>query len=245
MLPDGAMENRELKPLLGHLCSAVGHHVINALSTVVSQGEILRTLGAASGSGSGSLEIRDRVETIVRTALDASAITRKLIEISHDLTALGFDQPIVPVEEVSLDVWIARFIDEEGPALAPNAEWKLDLSPVPRILTQPGLLRTMFRLLIGNCVDAMPEGRGTIALSSRPAPRNWLVVELRDDGSGMAPEVMEHATEPFYTTHPERRGIGLTIARGIWRRHRGSLSLEGEPGVGTTIRLLAPSMGEA
>ncbi|QEH36855.1 Sporulation kinase E [Aquisphaera giovannonii] len=240
MLPDGAIENHELKPLLGHLCSAVGHHVINALSTVVSQGEILRTLGTSSPSG--SLEVRDRVETIIRAAFDASTITRKLIGISHDLTAVGFDQATSPVAAIRLDEWLPGFVDEARGTLGPRAEWTLDLSPVPPLLAQPDLLKIMFRLLIQNSLEAMPEGRGTLAFSTRPAPRDWLVVELRDDGAGMTPEVMEHATEPFFTTRPERTGIGLTIARGIWRRHRGSLALEGAPGKGTTIRLLAPSM---
>jgi signal transduction histidine kinase len=241
MQPDPAMENQELKLLLGHLCSAVGHHVINALSTIVSQGEILRTLGSAPASD--ALEVRDRIETIVRTALEASTITRKLIELSHDLTAVGVDHPTSVDPDLRLDEWISGFVAGEKQTLGPNVEWILDLSPVPPILGQPDLLRTMFRLLVQNAIDAMPGGRGTITITSRPAPRNWLVVELRDDGCGMSPQVMEHATEPFFTTRPDRPGIGLTIARGIWRRHRGTLTLEGEPGKGNTIRLLAPSVG--
>ena len=44
-------------------------------------------------------------------------------------------------------------------------------------------------------------------------------------------------TEPFFTTKPDRDGVGLTIAQGIWRRHRGALSIDSRPGQGTTIRL--------
>jgi two-component system, NtrC family, sensor kinase len=53
----------------------------------------------------------------------------------------------------------------------------------------------------------------------------------------MSPDVLRRATEPFFSTKPDRAGIGLTIAQGIWRRHRGSLSIDSQPGVGTTIRL--------
>jgi len=53
---------------------------------------------------------------------------------------------------------------------------------------------------------------------------------------------MEHALEPFYSTKPDRQGIGLTIARGIWRRHRGTMTIESQPGEGTTVRLSAPSL---
>ena len=44
-------------------------------------------------------------------------------------------------------------------------------------------------------------------------------------------------TEPFFSTKPDHDGIGLTIAQGIWRRHRGALSIDSRPGQGTTIRL--------
>ena len=48
------------------------------------------------------------------------------------------------------------------------------------------------------------------------------------------PGVLRRATEPFFSTKPDHAGVGLTIAQGIWRRHRGSLSIESQPGQGTT-----------
>ncbi len=53
----------------------------------------------------------------------------------------------------------------------------------------------------------------------------------------MSPDVLRRATEPFFSTKPDRAGVGLTIAQGIWRRHRGSLSIDSQPGQGTTVRL--------
>ena len=53
----------------------------------------------------------------------------------------------------------------------------------------------------------------------------------------MTNEVLKRATEPFFTTKSGRSGIGLTVAHGIWRRHRGALSIESQPGEGTVIRL--------
>ena len=97
----------------------------------------------------------------------------------------------------------------------------------------------MLTLLIENAVES---GAKTLTLTSAPAPRNWLIVELRDNGSGMPLEVMEHAIEPFFSTKPGHLGLGLTIARGIWRRHRGTLTLESQPGQGTTVRLSIPSV---
>lgn len=231
------MESRELNLLLGHLCSAVGHHVINAISTIVSQGEILRTLAGAQAAGND--ELSERIETIVRTAMEASTMTRRLIELSHDLTSIDLDAAAAPVEEIHLADWLGRYVEAEKKQFPPETNWVLNLAPVAAIRGRSDLLGIMLRLLIENAVES---GARTLTFTSAAAPRNWLIAELRDDGAGMSPEVMEHAIEPFFSTKPGRLGLGLTIARGIWRRHRGTLTLESQPGQGTTVRLSIPSI---
>jgi signal transduction histidine kinase len=234
------MENRDLEPLLGHLCSAVGHHVINALSTLVSQGEILRTLTGPSQLGSA--EVPERVDMIIRAAMEASAMTRRLIELSHDLTAIDADRPGSPVEEIHFHEWLSRFFEDAETSPGPLVTCILDLAPVPPFRGRSAPLRTMLKLLVENAVDALPDGKGSLTIASFTAPRNWLVVEIRDSGCGMTPDLIERAIEPFFTTKPGHLGVGLTIARGIWRRHRGTLTLESQSGTGTTIRLSAPSI---
>jgi len=231
------MENLDLKPFLGHLSSAVGHLVINAFSTIVSQGEILRILNESPVQQ--PREVAERIETLIRTALEASLITRRLIELSHDWMSVDVDQPGSPVEEIRLDQLVSEFVNAEKAELGPSASWILNLAPIPPIRGQVKPLLTMFRQFVHNAVESFPMGEGTITISSLTAPRNWLVVEIRDDGCGLNAEVMEHALEPFYSTKPNHLGIGLAIARGIWRRHRGTMSVESQPNQGTTVRLSA------
>ena len=50
-------------------------------------------------------------------------------------------------------------------------------------------------------------------------------------------EVLRQAVEPFFSTKPAHLGVGLSIANGIWRRHRGTLSIRSQPGEGTAVRL--------
>src|SRR5271157_2517342 len=194
------MENLDLKPFLGHLSAAVGHLVINAFSTIVSQGEILRILNESPVQQ--PREVAERIETLIRTALEASLVTRRLIELSHDWTAVDVDQPGSPVEEIRLDQLLAEFVNAEKAELGPSASWILNLAPIPPVRGQVEPLLTMFRQFVRNAVESFPRGEGTITISSLTAPRNWLVVEIRDDGCGMSAEVMEHALEPFYSTKP-------------------------------------------
>ncbi len=231
------MENLDLKPYLGHLSSSVGHLVINAFSTIVSQGEILRTLSESAVQQ--PREVTERIETLIRTALEASLVSRRLIELSHDWTAVDVDQPDSPVVEIRLDQLLADFVNAEKDKLGPSANWILNLAPIPPIRGQVEPLLAMFRQFVRNSIESFPGKKGTITISAQTAPRNWLVVEIHDDGCGMSDEVMEHALEPFYSTKPDHLGIGLAIARGIWRRHRGTMSVESQPGVGTTVRLSA------
>jgi two-component system, NtrC family, sensor kinase len=234
------MENSDLKPYLGHLTSSVGHLVINAFSTIVSQGELLRTLNESAQRQ--SLEVEERIETVIRTALDASLITRRLIELSHAWSSVDVDQPGSPVLEIRLDQLISDLVSAEKAELGPAASWGLILAPIPPIRGQVEPLLAMFRQIVRNAVESLPGGEGTITISTQTAPRNWLAIEIRDDGCGMHADVLEHALEPFYSTKPDHLGIGLAIARGIWRRHRGTMSVDSQPGAGTTVRLSAASL---
>jgi signal transduction histidine kinase len=234
------MENQDLRPYLGHLTSVVGHQVINSFSTIVSQCEILHTL--SSPGEPLTPDSSDRIQTVVRTALDASVTMRRLIEISHDWTSIDISSDGSPAEEIRLEALVADFLTAEKQKLGPAVDWSWEPAATPALRGRSSQLRTMLRLLAENAVESLPEGLGSITLASLALPRNWVSIEIRDTGCGMTPEVLERATEPFFTTKPDRLGIGLTIARGIWRRHRGTLTIESQAGTGTTIRLSAPSV---
>jgi signal transduction histidine kinase len=229
------MENLDPKTLLGHLSSSVGHHVINAFSTIVSQGEILRSLTSPWEHTTG--EFQERIEAIIQTALDASLLTRKLIEISHEMTSVESESPASRLDEIHLDRLVATVVDAERDKLGPDVSLILNLNPSPAIRGQAEPLRFMLGSLIRNAYESLPGGAGTISISTLIEDRNWVVLEVRDTGCGMSLDVMEHAVEPFFSTKSGHPGIGLTVARGIWRRHRGTLMIDSQPDLGTTVRL--------
>jgi signal transduction histidine kinase len=111
---------------------------------------------------------------------------------------------------------------------------------VPPIDAYAGELNQVWANLIDNAVDAM-EGSGTLTIVTRP-DADFVVVEMRDTGPGMPPEVAARVFEAFYTTKDVGKGtgLGLDIARRIVEeRHGGSIEVDTGPG-GTTLRVRLP-----
>jgi signal transduction histidine kinase len=112
---------------------------------------------------------------------------------------------------------------------------------LPRIEGEARALNQVFLNLLKNAAESLTGRSGCIDLTARPEG-DAVVIELRDDGPGIAPEVREHVFEPFFTTKNAERGsgLGLSICRRIVKQHGGSIELESEPGRGTLVRLRLP-----
>ena len=114
---------------------------------------------------------------------------------------------------------------------------------LPPIDAFAGELNQVWTNLVDNAVDAM-DGQGTLTVRTR-AEGDWIVVEIADTGSGMAPEVAARAFEPFFTTKDVGRGtgLGLDIARRIVvERHGGLIDIDSpaHEGKGTVMRVSLP-----
>ena len=98
-----------------------------------------------------------------------------------------------------------------------------------------------------NARDAMPSG-GELRIELANVAEGLdgadaVRLTVRDTGAGMAPEVVEHAFEPFYTTKPKGEGTGLGLATvyGIVTQTGGTIEIDSAPGKGTTIQVLLPA----
>ena len=219
---------------LGQLAAGVGHHVINAFAAIVSNAEILR-LTAQMPNAADPAVVAD---LIVKTAVEASTVARRLIDYSRPATATG-------TELIALDQLVGEVIAAERAGGDASTTWAAELKPVPPIRGEASQLRMMLGLLLENAREALPATGGTITLATGVDDRGWVVLEVRDSGAGLTPEVQERAVEPFFTTKPGHLGVGLSIANGIWRRHRGTLAVRGRPGDGARVRLCVEPEGGA
>jgi signal transduction histidine kinase len=95
---------------------------------------------------------------------------------------------------------------------------------LPLVMGQAGSLNQVWTNLIDNALDALPDQGGELLLSAE-RQQQWLRVGIQDNGSGIAPDVLAHIFEPFYTTQPPGQGSGqgLDIASRIIREHGGRL----------------------
>jgi signal transduction histidine kinase len=101
---------------------------------------------------------------------------------------------------------------------------------LPKLTVHGSLLNQVWTNLIDNAVDAMPEG-GRLKIKTKREP-DAVLIEIRDNGAGIPPEIQPHVFEPFYTTKEVGAGTGLgldTVLR-IVRKHRGNIRFETKPG---------------
>ena len=103
-------------------------------------------------------------------------------------------------------------------------------------------IQTALMNIIQNALEAMPQG-GKITISAQTISQNGLVaVTINDTGTGMPPDMIEKACEPFFSTRQNEglRGLGLAIVRDIVKTHGGKMEIKSSPGQGTSIILYLP-----
>ncbi len=118
-----------------------------------------------------------------------------------------------------------------------KAEMDLDAA-LPSIDADPELLHRVFSNLVLNAMDAMPNG-GVITLRTRELSDS-VRIEIADTGTGLTPEECARVFTPYYTSKQHGTGLGLAIVQSVISDHRGSISVESEPGRGATFKIELP-----
>jgi two-component system cell cycle sensor histidine kinase/response regulator CckA len=115
--------------------------------------------------------------------------------------------------------------------------------PGPNVRIDPGMLDQVLLNLVVNARDAMPHG-GNIRVTSGWNEAGQASIQVVDTGVGMTAEQSRRAIEPFFTTKAQGNGLGLSMCYGIIEQAGGRLSLDSEPGRGTTVSIVLPAVEE-
>jgi signal transduction histidine kinase len=206
---------------IGRLAGGVAHDFNNALVVIRSTAAVLRAAQT------------DEDRAALHAELDAGIV--RAVTTARQLLVFGRSDPedaatCRPSTRLEL---IAGVV---GRVLPANISVVAELSPTPAIELGPAEFDQIVLNLVFNARDAMPDG-GRIALTCRHAD-DRVVVEVRDDGTGMPPDVRARIFEPFFTTKGDA-GTGLGLAT-VWAqvtRRGGTIDVDSSPGQGTTCRL--------
>ena len=221
---------------LGQTISGVAHELNNPLATILTWAERLshRSLDEATHRGVETiLSESERAAKIVRNLLTFARkrqSTRAMVEVNHvvreTLALRSYEQRVTNI----------TIID----ALAAG---------LPQVFADPHQLQQVLLNLVINAEQAMlsANGRGTLVVRSwHDVERESVVVEINDDGPGIAEELQPKIFDPFFTTKEVGKGtgLGLTVAYAIVQEHGGRIRLASRPGAGASFLVELPVSGE-
>jgi len=227
---------------IGKMAAVVAHEVNNPLSGILTYAKLLR-----KWVGTGQTEHEKREEAIQCLELIA-AESRRCGDLIKNLLRLSRTAPM-NVQSTDLNAVIDRCLLLVRHQLElGGVELQVNLAKdLPLVLCDPAQIEQVFIALILNAIDAMPRG-GTLWLENRLIHTNTnneaeIEIRVRDNGTGIAPDILPHIFEPFLTTKESGHGtgLGLAIARGIVERHKGRIEVQSELGLGTTFVVTLPS----
>jgi signal transduction histidine kinase len=110
--------------------------------------------------------------------------------------------------------------------------------PLPRVLASRDQLTQAVLNLVLNAIDATVKG-GKVTVTGKHE-QGQIIIEVQDDGHGIAPENAQRLFQPYFTTKPHGTGLGLFMTQRLVEQHGGSVSFASVPGTGTTFRLHFP-----
>ena len=217
---------------LGELATGVAHNFNNLLSGILGHTQMLlsKSLDAATS---------ERLQIIEKLVLDGSEVVRRVQEFTRIRTTKDF--PEVNIKDIINDIIRMTESKWSGGSNIPKITLRVDTDSmeIPIVEGNASELREVFINILFNAVDAMPKG-GEFTIQTKTDGKDIFVYFI-DTGEGMSEETRKGVFDPFFTTKGSKgTGLGMSLAYGIISRHNGHISIDSEPGVGTTVTVQLP-----
>jgi PAS domain S-box-containing protein len=223
---------------VGQLTGGIAHDFNNMLTVVIGN------LDSLARSLKGSGRNFDRAQMALTGALSCAELTRRML-------AFARRQPLQPssvhLGEMSRN--IAKLLGRTlGERVLIDVHVQDDLW---HVLADPAQVESSLINLAVNARDAMIDG-GTLTIDTRNVGRDerdpdlpdgeFVLLSVTDTGIGMAPEVLERALEPFFTTKGmgHGTGLGLSMVYGFVKQSGGHVKIISTPGRGTSVKIYLP-----
>jgi signal transduction histidine kinase/ActR/RegA family two-component response regulator len=228
---------------IGQLAGGVAHDFNNML-TIINGYDFFLLDGLQPGS-----PLHGFARQIARSVEMAASLTRQLLAVSRRQVARRR-----PLDVNALVIETSRLLRR---VLGAEIELRHELAPsVWAIRADPDQMEQVLLNLVVNARDAMPSGgRITISTANVSAPAAgtglaagpYVMLSIRDTGTGMDESVRTHIFEPFFTTKEPGRGtgLGLVTVMSVIQDHSGGIAVDTAPGRGTEFRLFLPKSAGA
>jgi len=219
------MIHHEKMAAFGLLAAGVAHDIGNPLAAIESQLQLARQ------------QPHRQDETLVIVSKEVARISRMLRELVDFARRRRDTVTLVSANQVVEDV--TRLLCHDPRARTVTIAHRLTPNLPGVRTTEDHLFQVLFNLGL-NGVDAMPGG-GTLEFETC-GRSGWVIIQVRDTGSGIAAELQEHVFEPFFTTKaPERgTGLGLFVSKSIVESMGGELTLEHTDHRGSVFAVFLP-----
>ncbi len=228
---------------LGQLTGGVAHDFNNLLTPIIGSLDLLsrKQLG------------NEREQRLVAGALQSAERARTLVQ---RLLAFARQQPLQPTA-IDVAALVAGMGDLVASTTGPQVQVLVEApSDLPPAMADYNQVEMALLNLSVNARDAMPDG-GTLRISAasrevagresgelRPGP--YVMISVADTGSGMNPETLARAIEPFFSTKGigKGTGLGLSMVHGLAQQLGGGIRIFSTPGVGTNVEIWLPAAAE-
>ncbi|MEN6617679.1 MAG: PAS domain S-box protein, partial [Syntrophorhabdus sp.] len=230
---------------IGTLAGGIAHDFNNILAAILGFTEM------AIDDSAGSAPLERSLNNIHKSALRARDLVKQILAFGRKTNYERVSLPLSPIVGETV-----QFLRASIPA---NIEIKLTMTATSdTILAAPTEMQQILMNLATNASLAMEDKGGVLEIAltdvdlkpdslitaSDVAPGEYVQIMVKDTGSGMSPDVMKRAFEPFFTTRGlgEGTGMGLAVVYGIVKDLQGAITVESEPGMGSIFRVFLPKL---
>jgi len=213
---------------VGQLAAGVAHEIGNPLTSISSLVQLLER----------RMQRPENISKLARIRVNIERITKIVHELVDFTRPQATDIQAVQINDVIQSAVGLMSYDNRSQKIHIELDLNADL---PRIKASPDKLHQVIVNLLVNAFDAMKEQGDTIKIVTRDN-LDTIIVEVRDNGGGMDPHVMDKIFEPFFTTKDVGKGtgLGLSVSHGIINSMQGKLRVESIVDEGATFLIEIP-----
>ncbi len=219
---------------LGEISTGIAHEINNPLNIIMQEAELMRVNLHEDSTKEEMYEVRESLEVVFQQIERCSDITRELLDFArkrHPVTQ------VADINRLLLDMLMLVQSETESKNIRIV---KMFSSDIPKIKTDPPLLRQVFLNLLNNAVQAV-ERDGEIFVTTWHSD-DMVFAKVCDTGTGIPENEIKQIFNPFYTTKPPGKGtgLGLSVSLRIINQLGGYISVESEPGKGAAFTVHVP-----